>query len=372
MRPVRFVLFPFLLLSYLHFLVTCLNVPGTRMGQTSALVGTKLYFFGGSSATTNATLNVGLNYSNEVWYLDLSNSSLFNTAIPTWYKDAEMPIANFFDTSCVSPTNNSAIFIFGGRQLLPNSSIISYNSPVYRFDPNNNSIWSIPNITGFNSTFITRNLMKAVIDNTRRVFIFGGTSFKVNNSDTSPVMHYNDMNILDLTNMTWSTLVIPQAPPYYSYAATILPTGLIVYIGGLDYFSDASQVNMSEIRIFNTTSFIWSSKPVNGSSIESRIGHSAVLGQNNDIIIYGGSKYNADVGPYGPQAFPNLVVLNTNSWTWSIPDIPPTNTPQPLSFHSAALYKNYMIVAFGKFLFLHFIYVIITKIYSIIIYNQVS
>ncbi|RIB24996.1 hypothetical protein C2G38_568041 [Gigaspora rosea] len=260
MRLFRFVLFTFLLSSHLHFLVTCLNVPSIRFGQTSALVGTKLYFFGGSFSTTNATLNPGLSYSNEVWYLDLSNSSLFNTAIPTWYKDAEMPVANFFDTSCVSPTNNSAIFIFGGRQFLPNSSTISFNSPVYKFDPNNNSIWSIPNITRFNSTFITRNLIQAVIDNTGRVFIFGGTSFKVNNNDTSPVMHYNDMNILDLTNMAWSTLVIPQAPPCYSYTATLLPTGLIVYVGGLDYFSDASQVNMSEIRTFNTISFIWSSK----------------------------------------------------------------------------------------------------------------
>ncbi|CAG8644167.1 1216_t:CDS:2, partial [Gigaspora margarita] len=66
--------------------------------------------------------------------------------------------------------------------------------------------------------------------------------------------------------------------------------------------------------------------------------------QNGDIIIYGGAEY---ILYLETQALPNLAVLSTNSWTWSIPDIIPTNTPQSLLFHSAALYKNYMIIAFG-------------------------
>ncbi|KAF0462681.1 galactose oxidase [Gigaspora margarita] len=338
MRLLRFVFFSYLLSSYLHFLVKCLNVPSVRMGQTSALVGTKLYFFGGALVATDFTANA----TNDVWYLDLSNSSLFNNVIPTWYKDVEMPVGIYY-ASCVSSINNSAIFIFGRRQFLPNSWTISFNSSVYRFDPNNNFPWSIPNITNFNSTFKTRNLIQAVIDKTR-VFIFGGMSYKANNNDNSSKIYYNDMNIFDITNMSWSTLVIPQSPPYYAYTATLLPTGLIVYIGGLDYFSDVYPINMSEIRTFNTTSFIWSSIPVNGSSIGSRWGHSAVLGQNGDIIIYGGAEY---ILYLETQALPNLAILSTNSWTWSIPGILPTNTPQSLLFHSAALYKNYMIVAFG-------------------------
>ncbi|KAF0550193.1 galactose oxidase [Gigaspora margarita] len=368
MKLFRFVPFTFLISSYLLFLVTCLNVPSLRIGQTSVLVGTKLYFFGGYLMTTKNT-PIAIN---EVWYLDLSNSSLFNTVIPTWYKDVEMPVG-IFDISCVSSFNNSDIFVFGGRQYLPNSWTISFNSSVYRFDPNNNSIWSIPNITSFNSTFKTRSSIQAVIDKTR-VFIFGGTSNKANSSDNSSRIYYNDMNILDITNMSWSTLVIPQSPPYFAYTATLLPTGLIVYISGLDYLSGVSPVNMSEIRTFNTTSLIWSNITVNGSSIESRWGHSAVLGQNGDIIIYGGSKYSVD---QNTQALPNLAVLNTNSWTWSIPDIPPINTPKPLSHHSAALYKNYMIVAFGfiastRGLFNKDVYVLDTQKYVWIAVNNTA
>ncbi|CAG8760389.1 37347_t:CDS:2, partial [Gigaspora margarita] len=65
--------------------------------------------------------------------------------------------------------------------------------------------------------------------------------------------------------------------------------------------------------------------------------------QNGDIIIYGGSDHDI----LGPQVFPDLAVLNTNSWMWSIPNIPSSNIPQVLASHSAVLYKNYMFVAFG-------------------------
>ncbi|RIB29272.1 hypothetical protein C2G38_2057165 [Gigaspora rosea] len=50
--------------------------------------------------------------------------------------------------------------------------------------------------------------------------------------------------------MSWSTLVIPQSPPYYAYTATLLPSGLIIYIGGLDYLSDVYPVNMSEACLY--------------------------------------------------------------------------------------------------------------------------
>ncbi|RIB29434.1 hypothetical protein C2G38_2027697 [Gigaspora rosea] len=238
MKISQFVL-SFLSLISLCLFATCLNVPEVRMFQTSSLIGTKLYFFGGRSSL-NYTNEIYLdlpnsltsNYTNEVWYLDLTNSSIFDSAIPTWHQDVGMPVGYALGTSCVSPTDN-AIFIIGGKQYLPNSYNISFNSPVYKFDPNNNSLWTIPNITRFNDTFRTRNSMQAVIDNTGKIFIFGGVNFLSNDSDKSKITFYNDMNILDITTMSWSTLIIPQAPFYIYYTATLLPSGLIVYIGGI-------------------------------------------------------------------------------------------------------------------------------------------
>ncbi|CAG8696542.1 8554_t:CDS:2, partial [Gigaspora margarita] len=85
------------------------------------------------------------------------------------------------------------------------------------------------------------------------------------------------------------------------------------------------------------------------------------LMQKYDIIVYGGSKDDQ----LGPQTLPNLCVLNTNYWIWSIPDISPVNTPQSLTFHSAALYKNYMVIAFAstKGLYNKDVYVLDTQKY---------
>ncbi|CAG8847790.1 41163_t:CDS:1, partial [Gigaspora margarita] len=43
---------------------------------------------------------------------------------------------------------------------------------------------------------------------------------------------------------------------------------------------------------------------------------------------------------------PDVAKLDTTTWIWSIPTISKTNAPPLLALHSAALYGNYMIVAF--------------------------
>ncbi|CAG8666792.1 10676_t:CDS:2, partial [Gigaspora margarita] len=57
---------------------------------------------------------------------------------------------------------------------------------------------------------------------------------------------------------------------------------------------------------------------------------------------YGSNKFNDTFTP----AIPYIAKLDTSSWMWSIPKLSQINAPQ-LSFHSAALYRDYMIIAFG-------------------------
>ncbi|CAG8515399.1 19180_t:CDS:2 [Gigaspora margarita] len=49
----------------------------------------------------------------------------------------------------------------------------------------------------------------------------------------------------------------------------------------------------------------------------------------------------------GTQAVPYIAELNTNTWIWSIPNVSKTNAPPSLSFHSAAIYGDYMFIAFA-------------------------
>ncbi|RIB06348.1 hypothetical protein C2G38_2116287, partial [Gigaspora rosea] len=70
------------------------------------------------------------------------------------------------------------------------------------------------------------------------------------------------MNILDITTMTWSTPTQSQSVrTYLDYTATLLPNGLIVYIGGQSGSSlNASLTDMAQIQIFDTISYTWSTK----------------------------------------------------------------------------------------------------------------
>ncbi|RIB05652.1 hypothetical protein C2G38_2117858 [Gigaspora rosea] len=260
----------------------------------------------------------------------------FNTATPPWNKDIGMPIGYVLGASCVSPIDNS-VFLVGGRMYIPNTAN-NYlgSSPVYVFN-SNISVWTTPNIIGYNSSFKMRNQIQPVIDNYGKVYIFGGTNYTGFNASS---VGYNDMSILNTTSMIWSTLAIfTNAPPILlSYTATLLPTGILVYIGGFKVTLTGSvipyePVNMYEIQTFNTKNYSWSTKVVCGASIA----------LNGDIIIYGGTMWNDTTIPSTPY----IAKLNTSSWMWYIPNLSQINSPQ-LCFHSAAIYGDYMIIAFGQ------------------------
>ncbi|KAF0561667.1 galactose oxidase [Gigaspora margarita] len=332
-----------LIITLLFSFVNCQNIPNPRSQQASSLIGKRLYFFGGDLSTTDSDNDKAAYITNEVWYLDLSSS--FNTATPPWNKDVGMPIGNNVGASCVSPIDNS-VFLVGGLKYIPNTATIKFDSsPVYVFN-SNISLWTTPNIIGFNSSFKMRNPIQPIIDNYGKIYAFGGSNFTYYNAS---VEVYDDMSILDTTSMTWSTLAksTNTPPPLLAYTATLLPTGIIVYIGGVKAsivgkFGTLVPVSMYEIQIFNTNNYNWSTKVVGGENIDSRLGHSAVLTQNGEIIIYGGLIWNTT-----SPATPYIVKLDTSSWMWSIPNVSQINSPQ-LCYHSAALYGDYMIIAFGQ------------------------
>ncbi|KAF0548081.1 galactose oxidase [Gigaspora margarita] len=254
-----------------------------------------------------------------------------------------MPIGYFFGASCVRPIDNS-VFLVGGRMYIPNSATIKDDSSsVYVFN-SNISLWTNPYIIGFDYNFKMRNGIQPVIDNDGKIYTFGGTNYTGFNKSH---VDYNDMSIFDTNSMAWSTLAITTnaPPPNFFYTATLISTGIIVYIGGHIYRSGITYepASMYEIQTFNTKNYNWSTKNVSGASIGSREGHSAVLTQNGDIIIYGGALWNDT----NTLATPYIAKLDTNTWMWSIPNLSQINSPQ-LCFHSAALYKDYMIIAFGQ------------------------
>ncbi|KAF0538917.1 galactose oxidase [Gigaspora margarita] len=287
----------FVIFSSIYYFVICQDIPSPRCEQTSLLVGTRLYFFGGETS---------IGESNEVWYLDLSSS--FNISTPLWHSDVVMPVGYNLGTSCLSPIDNSTVFLVGGRTWIANTFDYSYTSPVHKFN-SKTSQWTPLNINNFNSSFTTRNEIQVVIDNNGKIFIFGGRNY-----NNSTKYFYNDMNILDITTMTWSTLIQSQSPLTHTrYSATLLLNGLIVYIGG----ESGSSLNIS---------FTDMAQSVNGSTIASR----------PMMEIYGGST----IDSFGNDVniFSDIAVLNTNSWVWFVPNVSGTSSVSVLNLYANKIY----------------------------------
>ncbi|KAF0544014.1 galactose oxidase [Gigaspora margarita] len=287
----------------------------------------KWYIFGGNF---NANNKSGMN---EILYLDLLKP--FNANSSPWNKNSiKIPVAISQSALCIS---SSSIFLIGGNMRDTMYQAANYSS-FYTLNLDD-SQWTIPNITGVNETFLGRQDLKAVIDGQRRIFLFGGISFRHNNTV------FGDMNIINMNTMTSLTLPI-QNLPRRGYTATLLKNNCIIYIGGNSNESVDSHIDMNMIHIFNTTSLSWSNMQAIGDTISSRSGHSAVLTQNETIIIYGGG---ITTGFFPSE--PVLAILDTtvNPMRWIIPnDSSTSNAPPSLRYHSATLYNNFMLIAFGR------------------------
>ncbi|KAF0508034.1 galactose oxidase [Gigaspora margarita] len=316
-----------LTLSFIYVFVNCQNTPHSRYGQASVLVNNIFYFFGGTNTTK---------IFNEVWYLNLSSS--FNASAPQWYRSIDMPVGYYWGSACYS-YSSKYIYLLGGRMYTPNTKNYNFPTVGYQFNPNTSQWLSLDSISS-NKSFKTRNEIQAIIPNIyTNIYILGGS-----NSSSPVTGYYNDMNILDYNSMKWSTTLNQVNFPYLDYAAVFSPYyGIIIYVGGQEFNGTTlNRIDMNRIRIYDVTYSKWQDEVAGGEYIQPRVGHSAVLAPNGVVIVYGGSQDN--MNPYGIVT-PPIATLNIKTWVWTSINL--ANTPS-LTYHSAAVYGNFLIVAFGR------------------------
>ncbi|RGB41483.1 hypothetical protein C1646_662991 [Rhizophagus diaphanus] len=300
--------------------------PAARAVHSSIFIesNNRLYFLGGE---INGNIPV-----NEVFYLDVSKN--FDTVSPPWTDltpAAAIPFrSSWAGVSDISINSDSIISLFGGYMLDNKIDQDSFTSNLYTFNVTSQQ-WSIPQIQG-NSPTRRRN-MKSVIDDSGIIYIFGGY-FIV--PTTPQEFMFNDMIKININTFTLSFGSTQNGPTRRcAYTATLLPKGIIVYIGG--YEEDGNSiVNINE-------------NANNINSIESRYLHSAVLAPDGKIIIYGGLK--DALGEETMKVVPDLAVLDTNTFPfeWNVPQVTSNVGIIPsLACHSADIVGDNMIVAFGN------------------------
>ncbi|KAG9297068.1 hypothetical protein G9A89_004934 [Geosiphon pyriformis] len=198
---------------------------------------------------------------------------------------------------------------------------------------------------GLEIVIISREIQRArteidtVIDEKGKIYFWGG----IRNN----VYMNKKMYIYDTNSTSWTQITPLNCPlPRFSYTATLLPDGRIIYIGGSSGSYPDPEADLSAILIFNING-----KPEDPWSYESaksvvalgsRRGHTAILAADEyNIIIYGGHDN------FTRPAYP-LMVLDTKTFTWSVPIVESLpNNLSVLSYHTATRYQNLMIIAFG-------------------------
>ncbi|CAG8503520.1 21231_t:CDS:2 [Rhizophagus irregularis] len=301
----------YIIIFIIYFSNFCYSkyVPSARYGTSCVLDKNNniIYFIGGESGGTKNCLN-------DFFYLTLPDSNM-----QPIFEEITEPPKEYCWSSLSLAEGGKKIYIFGGT----NETII------FSYDLYGSKQWSIPKIDGIAPE--GRNQFQTVSDNENNyLYIFGGEK---NNK------FFKDMNILNTKYSSWNNMMILGAQkiinvPYWAdYTAIMLSSGEIVYIGGRQSTSP-NGLNVSFAKMNENTS---------GNVPDSRIGHSAVLNSNNEIIVYGGASSEDLV----TLATPDLVILSIASkpYQWIIPKV--ENVPKSRSFHSAAIVGNFMITTFG-------------------------
>ncbi|CAG8466965.1 5722_t:CDS:10 [Acaulospora colombiana] len=219
---------------------------------------------------------------------------LIQIANPPWVSlpGVDAPVSFSYSTSVVSPLDNSTIYLIGGTMTNPNTNAADSSSAVYALDTVNKK-WRTLNSNA--SDLMGRTGIEGVVDNTGEVYIFGGNS--------NSTLH-NGTNILNLNTDAWTNVQQTSQPASFEhYAAILLENGIIVYIGGAGYITKDGQ-----------------------------------------IVIYGGTDVSFVL------VTPELSMLNTSiipyNWYSPIAQTDP-NSPPSLAKHSATMYGDLMITAFG-------------------------
>ncbi|RIB26420.1 hypothetical protein C2G38_2065041 [Gigaspora rosea] len=276
----------------------------------ATLVNNKIYFMGGSrpipknSPVWSQTHQYNL--SDEVFYLDLS--SQFNIDSPPFTDLSDISRMPFGSEkgSTVLGDNGQRIYLVGGVQ--QNMATFNYNASdsvlwIYTIKSRQ---WNISG-SGTHGTLMPSRRSTATIINSKSViYIFGGKVALDMGSNVFTV--FDDLFTFDTNSLEWKNLSLPTHPSKrYHCTATLMPDGIIIYIGGLNQSNpgdNATRLLMTEIYVFDTVQSTWSLKIANSPdsvNIDPRVGHTAVLAPDNILLSFLEERKMLNLNPFNIQ-----------------------------------------------------------------------
>ncbi|KAJ2777892.1 hypothetical protein GGI15_004361 [Coemansia interrupta] len=147
-----------------------------------------------------------------------------------------------------------------------------------------------------------------------------------------------DDNAGEVKLMSWTNDTLPnEVSGRTGHTATMVNDSDMVILGG----SDGSRlVGLNVVYVYTASQRQWSRRTATGSIPTARQYHVATVVNSTLIVIHGGANLNLTT------AMKDVAVLDTETWTWSAPQI--SNSPEARFAHSASQAGPYMMIAFGR------------------------
>ncbi|KAI9253375.1 hypothetical protein BDA99DRAFT_519610 [Phascolomyces articulosus] len=283
-----------------------------------------LVLFGGENAT--------ISYSNNLDLLTQTENGFTWTQLPQ--NNTPPPVA--FAKSIYIESTDSFLLI-GGITEANNNAMVPIQMYLYSFASNN---WqAIGTNDPASPVLVPANRKEFSVSHDQqanRAYIYGGA---VNISSL-----FNDLWVLDLSTMAFAQLPSSDVARY-GHSTSLLSNGLLVVTGGVIITStrETFLAPMDQLYVFDTRSSTWSIQNTTGST-SSRSAHNAVVGPNDQIIVFGGDN---GQDQRSRQYLNSIAILNTETWTWT--DTPAKGIlPSRRSYAAAGLLdSSHLTVAFG-------------------------
>ncbi|RUP43866.1 hypothetical protein BC936DRAFT_136615, partial [Jimgerdemannia flammicorona] len=254
-----------------------------------------------------------------------------------------------YHTSSLRDDNNSLVIWGGGTsdgfvgQLTPDTVWVFYAK---------NKSWTTAKIPVGPKP---RRHHTAVINSTDPSWfdVYGGVQDTATGFTSAAPVLQNSVWGCDTDAFTWANLTAGPGERY-QHAAVMTPNGTMIVIGGLQqYIAAAANASaavlaqalapMNSIGMYNSKTGVWASMAATGASGSTpadRAGHTAVMTEDNKILVYGG--YDENNQPLG-----DLFILDPLTLTWTKPNVTGT-PPSSRFFHTANVVDGQMVIVGGS------------------------
>jgi len=157
------------------------------------------------------------------------------------------------------------------------------------------------------------------------LFLFGGTKYGEG---------YNDLFVLDVDKLEWKKLSTTGTIPIPRWGSSMTSFGKFLILFGGETINGLQ----SELYVLDTGTMTWSIPNQSGAGPSPRKNHTSTLYGKN-LFIYGGEGIKTENHA--------LLILNLEKWEWSYPSQGGEGAPEPRKGHSAAIFKNRLLIFGG-------------------------